>query len=341
MKRTRRELLKDTLRVCAASMVAPRSLMLAAESTAKPVRNLALNRAAYASSSSDFITTGHMATDGQMATQWVSKDSGVEWIYVDLGDLCEVDKVVLRWGKDYAESYKIQVSAEREASPETGLAEKWIDAFGTGSGKGTVEEIVLKPTNARYVRLLCSESTRHGGYSLCSFEVYGTGGPEARPNPVPALRADGTLELSGGWKLVNQSFVSGDETTIAKCGLDDSKWLPATVPGTVLTSYLNAGAVPDMFYGDHMYQVSEWFAFGHWWYRNELTVPASYAGKRVWLNLDGINYKADIYMNGAQVGKMAGAFIRGRFDITDKVAVGKKNCIAVIAVQDNPISLAA
>ncbi len=330
MKRTRRELLKDTLRVCAATMVAPRSLMLAAESPAKPVRNLALNRAAYASSSSDFMMTGHMATDGQLTTQWVSKVAGAQWIYVDLGDLCEVDKVVLRWGKDYAVSYKIQVSAERGPSPETGLAEKWVDAFRTGSGKGAVEEIALIPAKARYVRLLCNGSTRQGGYSLCSFEVYGTGGPESRPNVVPAPRADGTLEVSGGWKLVNQSFVQGDESRIAVCGLDDSQWLPATVPGTVLTSYLNAGAVPDMFYGDHMYQVSEWFAFGHWWYRNELTVPSGYAGKRVWLNLDGINYKADIYVNGAQVGKMAGAFIRGRFDITDKVTVGKKNCIAVL-----------
>src|ERR1035438_8506305 len=67
-----------------------------------------------------------------------------------------------------------------------------------------------------------------------------------------------------------------------------------------------------------------------YWYRTEVTAPASYKGKRVWLNLDGINYKADIYLNGSLVGKMAGAFILGRFDITDKVVLGKKNCIAVL-----------
>ena len=59
-------------------------------------------------------------------------------------------------------------------------------------------------------------------------------------------------------------------------------------------------------------------------------LPESYRGKRVWLNLDGINYKADIFVNGSSVGKMAGAFIRGRFDITDKVVVGRKNGIAVL-----------
>ena len=90
------------------------------------------------------------------------------------------------------------------------------------------------------------------------------------------------------------------------------------------------GAVPDMFYGDHQFQVSDKFAHCQWWYRNEVAVPASYKGKRVWLNLDGINYKADIYVNGSLVGKMAGAFIRGRFDITNKVIFGMKNCIAVL-----------
>jgi hypothetical protein len=296
----------------------------------QPLRNLALNRAAYASSSADFINTGHMATDGQMMTQWSSQDSDPQWVYVDLGDLCEMSKVVLRWGQGYAKAYKIQVSTEGGPSPLTGFVETWTDVHGTSNGKGAVEEIKLAPTKARYVRLLCSERALAGGYSLCGFEVYGTGGPRIRPTPVPPPRPDGTLELSGGWKLVSQSFISDEAAKISTCGYDDSKWLVATVPGTVLTTYLNVGAVPDMFYGDHQYQVSDWFAHCQWWYRNEVAVPASYQGKRVWLSLDGINYKADVYVNGSLVGKMAGAFIRGRFDITDKVMVGKKNCVAVL-----------
>ena len=330
MKRTRRELLKDTLKVCAVTMAAPRSLLMAAETAATPVRNLALNRAAWASSSADFINTGHMATDGQTSTQWSSKGAGQEWIYVDLGELCDVRKVVLRWGDKYARAYKIQVSTERKASPETGFVEKWTDVYGVGNGKGAVEEIALKPTKACYVRLLCSEAAQTKGYSLCGFEVYGNGGRKPQVSPVPPPHADGTLELSGGWKLISEEFVADDAAQISACGYADGAWLPATVPGTVLTSYLNAGAVPDMFYGDDQFQVSDWFARCKWWYRNELIIPASYKGKRVWLNLDGINYKADIFVNGAPVGKMAGAFAPGRFDVTDKVKPGQKNCIAVL-----------
>lgn len=330
MKRTRREVLKDTLKVWAAAMTAPRPLLAAAAAASKGGRNLALNRAAWASSAVDFIQTGHMATDGQTKTQWASKGAGEEWVYVDLGALCDVNRVVLQWGKGFARVYKIQVSTERKASPETGLVETWADVYGTGNGKGAVEEIALKSMKARFVRLLCNEAAQPEGYSLRGFEVYGEGGPQVQAMPVPAPRADGTLELGGGWKLVSEEFVAGEAAKISLCGYNDAAWLPATVPGTVLTSYLNAGAVPDMFYGDDQFQVSDWFARCRWWYRNELTVPAGYKGKRIWLNLDGINYKADIYVNGAHVGKMAGAFMLGRFDITDKVTPGKKNCIAVL-----------
>ncbi len=117
---------------------------------------------------------------------------------------------------------------------------------------------------------------------------------------------------------------------ISTPGYDDSKWLIATVPGTVLTSYLNLGAVPDPFYGDDLSQISDFFAHTNWWYRNELELSSSYAGKRVWLNFDGINYRAYIFVNGKSAGATDGAFIRGRFDITELVTPGKKNCIAVL-----------
>ena len=330
MGKTRREWLKDTLQVSALMAAAPRSLLRADQQPKQKSRNLALNRAAYASSSIDFISTGHMATDGQPSTQWTSKSGASQWLYVDLGDLCDLRKVVLRWGKNYARAYKIQVSSEGGPSPATGFVETWTDVHETTDGKGEVEQVPLAPAKARYVRLLCTEPANAEGYSLCGLEVFGTGGPRVHRAPALSPRADGTLELSSGWKLLSQQYTSDAATKISSCGYDDREWLAATVPGTVLTTYLNLGAIPDPFYGDHQFQVSNWFAKSQWWYRNEFEVPASYRGKRVWLNLDGINYKADIYVNGSLVGNMAGAFIRGRFELTDKVTLGKKNCIAVL-----------
>jgi hypothetical protein len=294
-------------------------------------RNVALNRAAWASSSADFIKTGHMSTDGQAATLWQSADGDLQWIYVDLGAPCKVRSVVLRWGRNYPLSHKVQVSMDGGASAETGLVEGWTDIHETLDGKGGVERITLPETRARYVRMQMSQKAKAGsGYELSAFEVYGVGGYEAVPVPVPAPDADGSIRLSGGWRLVNQAVIPEKAPAISAVGYDDSKWLIATVPGTVLTSYLNLGAVPDPFYGDDLSQISDYFAHTNWWYRNEVELPASYEGRRVWLHFDGINYRAYVFVNGKTAGSIDGAFVRGHFDITELVAAGKKNCIAVL-----------
>jgi beta-galactosidase/beta-glucuronidase len=299
-----------------------------AESTAE--RNLALNRAAWASSSADFIQTGHMATDGQPTTMWQSAEADPQWIYVDLGAVCDVHSVVLRWGGNFALAYAIQGSADRAPSPETGRVEHWTDLHVQDAGKGGVESIPLAPTRVRYMRLLCRQRSGTGGYQLSAFEVRGTGGLLPAPTRMPEPEPDGTLRLSCGWRLMNQAYLRDDAASISMPGYDMGQWLVATVPGTVLTSYQNVGAVPDMFYGDDQFQVSDFFAHTNWWYRTEVTIPAGHRGKRTWLHMDGINYRAFVYVNGRLAGSMDGAFIRGKFDITGWVTPGKTCCIAVL-----------
>ena len=260
---------------------------------------------------------------------------------------CMVQKVVLRWDRFHAKAYKLQVSTDAGPSARTGFVENWTDVHQTDNGQGDVEEIVLpKPVKTRYVRLFCTKQGTDNGFAprfdyftLREFEVYGTGGPAPvgeRPALSPA--EDGTWNLSGGWKLYSESFVADDAAKVSTCGYDNSRWLPAVVPGTVLTSYLAAGAIPDMFYGDQQFQVSDWFCRSDWWYRTEMELPQDFRGKRVWLNFDGINHKADIFVNGHVAGKMSGAFLRGRFDVTDKVVAGRKNCVAVL-IHPMPIVL--
>ncbi len=116
----------------------------AALRAAEPTRNLALNRAAYASSCGEyykfnttgFIDTGHMATDGHLETMWRSKGGGPQWIYVDLGAECMVQKVVLRWDRFHAKAYKLQVSTDAGPSARTGFVENWTDVHQTADGRG-------------------------------------------------------------------------------------------------------------------------------------------------------------------------------------------------------------
>ena len=106
------------------------------------------------------------------------------------------------------------------------------------------------------------------------------------------------------------------------------------MPGTVIASYLNAGAIPDPNYSDNQLMISDSFFYADFWYRDEFTAPAVAAGKHVWLKFDGVNWKADVFLNGQQLGRIEGGFMRGRFDATKLLRPGQTNAIAVRVVKN-------
>ena len=137
------------------------------------------------------------------------------------------------------------------------------------------------------------------GYILSEMEVWGRGGPIPVAHAAPAIETGGRLNLAGGrWRVERESLVKADGAALSRPGFSDRDWLVATVPGTVLTSYLNAGAVPDPNYGDNQNLISDSFFCADFWYRDEFLTPAELGRRRVWLNFDGINWKADVYLNG-------------------------------------------
>ena len=122
--------------------------------------------------------------------------------------------------------------------------------------------------------------------------------------------------------------VGGEELSTA--GFADKDWMVATVPGTVLTSYLNDGAIPDPDFGDNQYAISDSFFCADFWYRDEFDLAAErHPGEHTWLNFDGINWKAEVFLNGHRVGRIDGGFMRGRFDVTALVHHGGVNAMAV------------
>ena len=156
------------------------------------------------------------------------------------------------------------------------------------------------------------DSTRTERFSMTELEVLGPG-PE-------------TLSEEG-WKIQRASEVFADGAAVSSPGFDVSGWLPATVPGTVLANYIRAGAVPDPAYGDNWSQISDSFFNSDFWYRKEFDYSHS-AGKRAFLDFDGINWKADLWLNGVRFGRMEGAFIRGHFDVDTLLREGR-NVLAV------------
>ena len=250
----------------------------------------------------------------RFSSSWMSAGKGEEWVYVDLGAPCTFDRVVLSWIRRASEG-AIEVSD---------AAATWTSVAALPA-TGTIDNLKLaQPAHARYVRVLMKKPAAPEGYILTELEVFGRGGPAA---PAPT---ESRMDLAGGgWKIQRDSLVKADGAALSKPGYADSSWLIATVPGTALVSYLNDGALPDPNFGDNQLMISDSFFHADFWYRNEFTVPASFHGKNVWLNFDGINWKAEVYLNGERLGRIEGAFIRGRYDVTSKLLAGQKNALAV------------
>lgn len=264
---------------------------------------------------------------------WMSAGLGEEWVYVDLGARCEFDRVKLYWIARAAEG-AIQVSDD---------AKSWRDLH-TFTEEATPDDDVKlpRPSRGRYVRVLMKRPTSPDGYTLSEIEVYGRGGPVARPKCASADRAAGQpdvrFDLAGcAWRLQRLSLVESDGQELSKPAFHDAAWVVATVPGTVLTSYLNVEAIPDPNFGKNQLYISDSFFYSDFWYRTEFIAPALAPGKMAWLNFDGINWKAGVFLNGEQIGRVEGGFMRGCFDVTSKLLPGKKNALAVrIEKNDTP-----
>ncbi|MGR6330778.1 glycoside hydrolase family 2 [Sphingomonas sp. XXL09] len=143
--------------------------------------------------------------------------------------------------------------------------------------------------------------------------------PVAKPVPnSPVLAPVGPDRWQvNGWQLASATEVRADGATLSGSGSDDgSPWRAATVPGTVLTTLVDRGVYPDPYYGLNNLRIPESLSRQDWWYRTRFTVPAAAQGKRLTLVFGGINYAAEIWLNGRRLGETKGAFIRGRFDIT-------------------------
>ena len=280
----------------------------------------------------------HVAGPEHFYSAWMSElpsaASGDEWVYVDLGSACTFDRVVLAWITQPVAA-AIQVSDD---------AANWrliqaLPAPNVQTKDSTDEIHFAQPMRGRYVRALMTKPASQGvPYILSEIEVWGRGGLVAQPHAAAAPEADGSLQLTGGgWMLQRASLVSATGEQISAPTFSTQDWMIATVPGTVLTSYLNAGAIPDPDFGDNQYAISDSFFCADFWYRDSFEAPALKPGEHLWLNFDGINWKAEIYLNGARVGRIDGGMMRGRFDVTGLIHPSAANALAVrILANANP-----
>jgi chitosanase len=107
---------------------------------------------------------------------------GSQWLRIDLGAAQAVDRVRLIWDKAYAKAYRIQISGD---------GANWGDIYATRSGDGGTDDLKRLTGSGRYLRVLATERSTTGGYSLWELQAFGPGPADQAPPTAPTDTAGG------------------------------------------------------------------------------------------------------------------------------------------------------
>ncbi len=172
--------------------------------------------------------------------------------------------------------------------------------------------------------------------------------PAASHPSAPGAGVD-KLILGEHWSLQSSAKVEAKGEIVSTAAFIPHGWHDVTVPSTVVAALVKDKTLPDPFFAMNLrefagvtYPIGGNFSniamepespyAVSWWYRKQFAAPASYSGKTVWLNFKGINYRANIWLNGKQIANsddVAGAWRTYEFNVTNTVKPGSENFLAV------------
>jgi len=163
----------------------------------------------------------------------------------------------------------------------------------------------------------------------------------------------GSVFLREGWSLQSALVAKGNGDKISQPEFRTDGWHTASVPTTVLNALVRNATYPDPYVGMNNMRIpdaSDAFnreyglaKFSHlpggqnpwadpWWFRKVFKLPEDFRDKKLWLTFEGINYRAEIWLNGQKIAgshEVVGMFGRWTFDITGIASIDKANAVAV------------
>ena len=142
--------------------------------------------------------------------------------------------------------------------------------------------------------------------------------------------------IHSDWYARKANEVKMDGNRLSAAPLDKTGWLPARVPGTVLTTLLENHMYPAPEFGLNNNLIPDIHEVGNdfytYWFTRQFTINNLPEGRNVWLNFRGINYKAEIFLNGKRINRNTheGMFLRKTFNITSHLRTDAPNVLAVL-----------
>ena len=144
-----------------------------------------------------------------------------------------------------------------------------------------------------------------------------------------AAQAQSILQLSGtDWRIHDDADGKGVDRGLATTEASGPGWIPAIVPGNIQADLEAARLLRPISYGlgDPDFRT---VTHKDWWYRKDVEIPATFAGKRLTLVFDGVDQRCTVWVNGQEIGGNVGMFKRFWFDVTSVAKPGAANRIAI------------
>jgi exo-1,4-beta-D-glucosaminidase len=190
--------------------------------------------------------------------------------------------------------------------------------------------------------------------------VYPAGSPsQGRPDEI-GPKAPQKILLQEGWRMQSSAKIAEPGERLSRPGYAPTDWYPLSGPVTVLAGLVENKVYPDPTVGMNLRHIpGETYRIGKnfsniempmhspfrvpWWFRTEFRLPPPARDGRIWLHLDGINYRANLWLNGKRVAnakQIAGAYRIHELDVTEAAQPGETNALAIEVFPPHPDDLA-
>ena len=146
-----------------------------------------------------------------------------------------------------------------------------------------------------------------------------------------AAENPGRIEFAENWKLASATEAQSEGAAISVAGYKDARWHPIhRMPATVLEILQEDGVYPNLYVGKNLLEkVPQDLYKQDWWYRTTFKAPA---GESYTLEFPGINYRAEIWLNGEKIAdnkQVVGMYAAHELNVTPWIKRGSRNVLAV------------
>jgi exo-1,4-beta-D-glucosaminidase len=180
---------------------------------------------------------------------------------------------------------------------------------------------------------------------MMAIAVVFAAGVAAQDTAEPGARA----YLHKNWRIQSSCVAKATGEQISAVGFDASTWHSTDLPATAVGALVTDKTYPDPYFGTNLkslpgmnYSNKSFFAIQDmpagspflcsWWFRTEFVAPADLAQKNAWLHFLGINYRANVWVNGVNVGDakdVAGTYRTFEFNVSKNLHFGTTNAVAL------------